>query len=983
MTIPPFSFELLGNNFTLELACGGLDLGAVHSRYSLQSDTYALNVSGVAVSCGGRLDLRDKKGRQTAAKLGLGLGSSAMEAALQLINGPGYHGLASAAELTQILLALNISRIDITGLPWYDEALADLVKDFLRSDIVVHGLEKGLESALTSLVDANLTAVLRQVDNIMLPYIDPPPPPPPPPVPPGMLDLRDDPLVADISWLLTDFMGVSGNRSLNRIVDAITNHGALSFNSSRTNSTSSSVSFDLADLANVTVGIKSMTIDGLDTWDRLEAFVPVNAVTLVTRARLAHLALNATLFVRVLPNGGTVSGGELYEEASVVFAARDPAIDIVAQAALWEDHHITGNAWTNRACILGRIYSLNFTRFSLNMTLEALAIHSHGGGGGANAEESDIDTAIDDLLELLLGQYAEFLPAFFNGVVGGPVVEELNVELDRVVHNGTCAYTPLQTTDLRYFAWAFGWALLLWAVMSFFLVRARRRLGQTRGTEYAALLVGGSEASDATAPLALHSKVGACARYGIPLVILMTVALFAVSNASDGAVVLVKYKTNNTSTALPPTFDFTLANSVHDMWQAGVYALSLLICVASGAWPYLKLLLMLSAWLCPPRLLSIRGREIFLQVLDALGKWSLIDSYVLVMMIVAFHFYVPLQDGSVAEVVVLPQFGFFGFLLATVISLIVTHVMLHFHRSSTGEAISSSSSSKHQRLCEHAFDHGGRMVALNRAGRWGVQLLLWGAFAAIATGSVVTSFRFDFRGLAGWALAQLGQPVGSNYSLVDLGAEMDAAADAPGDPGLLVIQICFFLFALVIPLAHLALLSYLWHARLSTSAQRALFTAAEVLNAWSALDVFVVSLIVALLEIRQFAAFIVGDDCDPINSFLANSTKWDKALHGDDTCFDVIATLEPGCWILFGASAVWLFAAQLVMRLCHRALHERDDRGGGSGGSSGGGGRSHYNSGPYKINVAGGKGQKRASCCLPNGFASLVPCFFTDLGYRA
>lgn len=35
--------------------------------------------------------------------------------------------------------------------------------------------------------------------------------------------------------------------------------------------------------------------------------------------------------------------------------------------------------------------------------------------------------------------------------------------------------------------------------------------------------------------------------------------------------------------------------------------------------------------------------------------------------------------------------------------------------------------------------------------------------------------------------------------------------------------------------------------------QRVLFTAAEILNAWSTIDVFVVSIVAALLEIRQFA----------------------------------------------------------------------------------------------------------------------------------
>lgn len=486
-----------------------------------------------------------------------------------------------------------------------------------------------------------------------------------------------------------------------------------------------------------------------------------------------------------------------------------------------------------------------------------------------------------------------------------------------------------------------------------------------QGTEYERLLIGNGRDTDSLC-LAHHETVGSLARYSVPLVIILTMALFAVSNLSYGASVIIKYKTNTSSTELPSTFTFTLANSVHDMWNAKVYALSLLIAVASGAWPYIKLVLMLFAWLLPPRVLGIRGRERFLQVLDALGKWSLIDSYVLAMMIVAFHFNVPLEEGSVVEVVVLPQFGFYGFLFATMVSLIATHVVLHFHRTSTGET--SHNSNERFAVAEHAFEWHGRHYTFNVFGRWGMQVLLWGTLAVIVGGSLVPSFRFDFRGLAGYALELLKLPTGADYSLIDLGLSLPAAADKIGDPGLVLIQLIFFLFAFCIPLAHLALMAFIWHAPVTERVQRRLFTAAEILNAWSALDVFVVSLITALMEIRQFAAFVVGSGCDPINQFLANSTKWDKILDGDDVCFDAIATLEYGCWTLFAASVFWLITTRTVMSMCHKALRERQMSG---------------RSTPVdKAGSIQGEDASRGCCKCNTSCASCMPCLFTELGYR-
>ena len=45
------------------------------------------------------------------------------------------------------------------------------------------------------------------------------------------------------------------------------------------------------------------------------------------------------------------------------------------------------------------------------------------------------------------------------------------------------------------------------------------------------------------------------------------------------------------------------------------------------------------------------------------------------------------------------------------------------------------------------------------------------------------------------------------------------------------------------------------------------------------------------MEIQQFAAFLVGDNCDTINEILEE--YMDDELDGDDKCFDVVATLKP------------------------------------------------------------------------------------------
>ena len=70
-------------------------------------------------------------------------------------------------------------------------------------------------------------------------------------------------------------------------------------------------------------------------------------------------------------------------------------------------------------------------------------------------------------------------------------------------------------------------------------------------------------------------------------------------------------------------------------------------------------------------------------------------------------------------------------------------------------------------------------------------------------------------------------------------------------------------------------------------------------------------------------SFIVGGRCDKLNAAMAANAKIDTLLGGDDTCFDVIARLDSGCWYLFAASIISIAVGQLVMRTCHKALRER------------------------------------------------------------
>ena len=251
--------------------------------------------------------------------------------------------------------------------------------------------------------------------------------------------------------------------------------------------------------------------------------------------------------------------------------------------------------------------------------------------------------------------------------------------------------------------------------------------------------------------LACSTRVPQWVKWALPLALVGNIVLFVSSNTAVGASVMLSAQLRDARTGtgtgtedgggtpagsggaasgaatggfsypdvplmLPPLFDFTLANSVKDMWRAKVYPLSVLIAVFSGGWPYLKLALMLAAWVAPPRAMPVPRRGRLLGALDALGKWSLIDAFVMTLFMVAFRFHIetpptPVVDpwsseaseasaggsavgGSEAsamamaslDVTVEPKWGFYSFLLATVLSLVLGHVTLGWHRAALESA---------------------------------------------------------------------------------------------------------------------------------------------------------------------------------------------------------------------------------------------------------------------------------------------------------
>ena len=303
-----------------------------------------------------------------------------------------------------------------------------------------------------------------------------------------------------------------------------------------------------------------------------------------------------------------------------------------------------------------------------------------------------------------------------------------------------------------------------------------------------------------------------------------------------------------------------------------------------------------------------------LAFVDAFGKWSLVDAFVMILFRVAFRFTLATPKSSDGESVRLDvdveaNWGFHSFVLATVASLALGHVALAWHREATAEDEAPSEDVEDDRV-----DEG------NRSRRRSVVVAGTLALAAALTlvGAFVTSIRFEFGGLTGALLGARGAR--RDYSLVSLAARLP-----PGSAS----AAAAWIFAVAMPLASVAACAALEFAPATIfrfSTRRTLEVTAGVTRAWAALDVFLVAALAAVAQIRRFASFVVGDSCDAVNAAIrivnarAKAKGWDDldpreslGLPLDvDACFDVRTELDAGCWVLVAAAAAAAVGGWLV-----------------------------------------------------------------------
>lgn len=663
--------------------------------------------------------------------------------------------------------------------------------------------------------------------------------------------------------------------------------------------------------------IKELTVFGLNTWTDLSFLNPDSSSKFIldSHANLGNLKINVSTllnFSTVDLNTSAVS--HLSQDFDLYLELVDNTLDLDFQLAAIKGagSNYTNAQYTNFDCLSKLIDDgeTGVTKLLLNTTFKVFDYDTKG------VLDGFIFNLVSFILDFFLRNNLDLVPKFLNGLIYEFLVQK---ELKGEITNKTCPYLhdePIKEIDKPITIGCFSGAVFIALVMALIVALMTKKIRKNQqkmedidneqDKEKPSTYTGFFR-TDEEASLMMHPAIPLWARLLVPLLIFTNIALFISSNSGLGAGVFLKLLVGkDTKISLPSLFNFGLINSITEMWAAKSYFLSILICVLSCVWPYTKLVIMAIVWMLPTTVLKVHIRSRILRVLDELGKWSLLDSYVMTLMLIAFHIKLnfpivntrDIHNPTYLNIWVYPGYGFITLILGTLMSLALSHIICIINRKAK----------KYNKEEKVSAIKKGVYITQHWALNCLLVIILIFALALFTLGILIKSSSFDFAGLAGWFIDLLDKPTKKAYSVIDLGIGIPDAAEFPNSFGVRITQVIFFIVTVVVPYIHMIALFFLLFLPMTKKVLLHFYYVCETLYAWSCIDVFIISILATVLEIGQLTQFLVADKCDFIEPIIQNYFSEEYLVKGHEKCFVVITRVLPGSYFLIGATLLHTMA---------------------------------------------------------------------------
>jgi hypothetical protein len=381
----------------------------------------------------------------------------------------------------------------------------------------------------------------------------------------------------------------------------------------------------------------------------------------------------------------------------------------------------------------------------------------------------------------------------------------------------------------------------------------------------------------------------------MPVVILGNIGFFLSGHLSLGATVNIEATLADQSFTVANFFEFSMAFSIVEIWNAGGKELAIMILLFSGVWPYTKQVITLTLWFLPPTRVSVSKRGSTFLWLDALAKWSMVDIFVLVITVAGFRVSVQSPDVGFLpddfyslDLLVVPMWGLYANMIAQIISQLSSHCIVYYHRlivadateryeeslnlkstdtliiddeeeestpfASTNLPLSIHAETK-DKLASHAFARPHRGETDKLVARRGVDLMLIGVALVMSVlvilGCILPAFSQEILGIIG-VMVESGQEFKqankehSLFSIIEMFFEQARFTGRPADfVGLGSLAALLFLSVLIVPVVQGGVLLYQWFRPMTRKTRGRIAVLVEILQAWQYAEVFLLAMIIA------------------------------------------------------------------------------------------------------------------------------------------
>eukprot|EP01061_Rhynchopus_euleeides_P043928 TRINITY_DN7678_c0_g2_i2.p1 TRINITY_DN7678_c0_g2~~TRINITY_DN7678_c0_g2_i2.p1 ORF type:complete len:1422 (+),score=589.27 TRINITY_DN7678_c0_g2_i2:207-4472(+) len=425
-----------------------------------------------------------------------------------------------------------------------------------------------------------------------------------------------------------------------------------------------------------------------------------------------------------------------------------------------------------------------------------------------------------------------------------------------------------------------------------------------------------------------HPVVPNYVRYGVPclLVVLMGVMLSAHLYYNAVGIDYTLYLGGQGK--LIDDYEYTTVKFTADAWDAGMQFLGFGIGFLSFSWAWIKIWALLWLFFVPPTVISHGTRTQAIAALDFLAKWSLLTTYLNLLLVpfVNIKLHPPADspawydDLLSLRIQIDHYYGYYAFAVVQMLNLFCGQVIMFNNRNvvasvkkefrdearSTMRASVRSASSDRSYATVMWFDQGAEdntreamrthLHGKHSCFSWCVHpdrkedkrapISLKLRFVVIFTlccclGLVVAGSLIECMGVRNFGLIN---------AMIDVTPDLDTERaynffemvkffvnQSPNNgrkAANIILIMGIVLVALVIPILNFGLWLGMWFVPLKLSEQKKLYFIAECLASWSSLDVFILAVVLMTANVESLIDFATGNKMDGLNGQLIVMQKW-------------------------------------------------------------------------------------------------------------